>query len=210
MAMMVSGSATVGRILFAHGAGAPMDSAFMEQVTQQLATGGLEVVRFEFPYMQQRRAAGTKRPPDRQPILLQSFSEMIERWAEDGVPLFLAGKSMGGRMATMLADTVPVAGCFVYGYPFYSPGRLDRPRIEHLQTLNCPLHIFQGTRDRMGSKEVVTGYRLSEAVQIDWLEDGDHDFKPRKISGLSQDEHIRHAVECTLKICHQISRGLAG
>ncbi|MEH6579193.1 MAG: alpha/beta family hydrolase [Amphritea sp.] len=208
--MIVTGTAKTGRILFAHGAGAPMDSEFMETVAQGLADGGLQVVRFEFPYMEKRREDGKKRPPDRQPKLLEVYIRMIEQWNKDDVPLFLAGKSMGGRMATMLCDQPSVAACFVYGYPFYAPGKQDRPRIEHLQSLLCPVHVFQGTRDRMGDFETVSAYGLSDALHLNWLEDGDHDLKPRIKSGLTQDAHIRHAVECTLQICHQISRGFTG
>lgn len=208
--MFIDGKPESGRVLFAHGAGAPMDSVFMATVARGLAAGGLQVVRFEFPYMDKRRSDGKKRPPDRQPKLLEFFLEIIEKYREDGVPLYLAGKSMGGRMATMLADHEAVAGCFVYGYPFYAPGKLDRPRIEHLQKINTPVHIFQGTRDAMGRQEIVDSYELASALQLHWLEDGDHDLKPRKKSGLTQDEHIANAVESTLQFCQLISEGNAG
>jgi len=207
--MMIAGSPEIGRILFAHGAGAPMDSEFMNDVAQQLSVGGLEVIRFEFPYMQKRREDGKRRPPDRQPRLLEAFSEQVAQYATEDVPLFLAGKSMGGRMATMLADEPAVSGCFVYGYPFYAPGKQDKPRIEHLVKVNTPIHIFQGTRDAMGSIEEVVGYDLSDQVEVHWLEDGNHDLKPRKKTGLTQDEHIRDAVESTLRYCQQIIQGNA-
>ncbi|UTW01719.1 alpha/beta fold hydrolase [Amphritea atlantica] len=202
--MIIEGRAEKARILLAHGAGAPMDSLFMAQVASGLAAGGVEVIRFEFPYMQQRRIDGKKRPPDRQPKLLEYFTHLIEQFSDTDRPLWLAGKSMGGRMASMLADHPAVAGCFVYGYPFYPPGKQDRPRIEHLITVTNPVHVFQGSRDSMGRKEVVEEYRLSASVTLQWLDDGDHDLKPRKISGITQDEHIADAVESTLKIinCH--------
>jgi predicted alpha/beta-hydrolase family hydrolase len=196
--MLIEGKPVKGRILLAHGAGAPMDSLFMDQISSGLAAGGVEVVRFEFPYMQKRREDGKKRPPDRQPKLLDYFSEMIERFTDSDVPLWLAGKSMGGRMATLMAQDPRVKGCFVYGYPFYAPGKLDRPRTEHLVSVAKPVHIFQGTRDGMGRKEVVNEYILSDSVTVHWLESGDHDLKPLKRSGITQDEHIAHAVESTL------------
>ncbi|WP_428034011.1 alpha/beta family hydrolase [Amphritea sp.] len=198
--MIVEGRAEKGRILLAHGAGAPMDSLFMNQIARGIAAGGFEVVRFEFPYMQQRRVDGKKRPPDRQPKLLDYFTQQIEQFCQDGQPLWLAGKSMGGRMATMLTEHPAVAGCLVYGYPFYAPGKQDSPRIEHLLSVTKPVHIFQGSRDAMGRKEVVEAYRLAPAVQLHWLDDGDHDLKPRKISGITQDEHIADAVESSLRI----------
>ncbi|WP_290703388.1 alpha/beta fold hydrolase [Amphritea sp.] len=196
--MLIEGKPVKGKILLAHGAGAPMDSLFMDQISSGLAAGGVEVIRFEFPYMQKRRVDGKKRPPDRQPKLLDYFTEMIERFTDPDVPLWLAGKSMGGRMATHLAEDPRVKGCFVYGYPFYAPGKLDRPRTEHLVSVAKPVHIFQGTRDGMGRKEVVDEYILSDSVTVHWLESGDHDLKPLKRSGITQDEHIAHAVESTL------------
>lgn len=198
--MLIEGRPEKGRILLAHGAGAPMDSLFMNQISAGLAAGGLEVIRFEFAYMQKRRIDGKRRPPDRQPKLLGLFSEMIESYSDPGIPLWLGGKSMGGRMATLLADDPSVEGCFVYGYPFYAPGKLDRPRTEHLVSAVKPVHIFQGTRDAMGRKTVVDGYELSSAVIVHWLEDGDHDLKPLKRTGITQDEHIADAVESTLAI----------
>lgn len=196
--MLIDGKPDKGRILLAHGAGAPMDSFFMNQISAGLAAGGVEVIRFEFPYMQKRRADGKRRPPDRQPKLLDYFSEMIERYADSDIPLWLAGKSMGGRMATLMAEDSRIKGCFVYGYPFYAPGKLDRPRTEHLLSVIKPVHIFQGTRDNMGRREIVENYDLSASVRLHWLESGDHDLKPLKRSGITQDEHIAHAVESTL------------
>lgn len=198
--MIIDGRAEKARILLAHGAGAPMDSLFMTQLASGLAADGVEVIRFEFPYMQQRRIDGKKRPPDRQPKLLEYFTQLIAKFSQENLPLWLAGKSMGGRMASMLADHPAVSGCFVYGYPFYAPGKQDRPRIEHLVTVTNPVHVFQGSRDSMGRKEVVEEYRLSGSVTLHWLDDGDHDLKPRKISGITQDEHIADAVESTLEI----------
>ncbi|WP_296060653.1 alpha/beta fold hydrolase [uncultured Amphritea sp.] len=198
--MIIEGRAEKARILLAHGAGAPMDSLFMTQLASGLAADGVEVIRFEFPYMQQRRIDGKKRPPDRQPKLLEYFTQLIGQYTQENLPLWLAGKSMGGRMASMLADHSAVSGCFVYGYPFYAPGKQDRPRIEHLVTVANPVHVFQGSRDSMGRKEVVGEYRLSGSVTLHWLDDGDHDLKPRKISGITQDEHIADAVESTLEI----------
>ena len=203
--MIIQGQPELGRVLFAHGAGAPMDSEFMERIAAELVVGGLQVIRFEFPYMQKRREDGKRRPPDRQPKLLEAFSALIAQYGDDNVPLFLAGKSMGGRMATMLNALPQVSGSFVYGYPFYAPGKSDKPRIDHLQEVVTPIHIFQGSRDPMGSRDHVSGYSLSDGVEVHWLEDGDHDLKPRKKSGLTHDEHLNYAVESTLRICRQIN-----
>ncbi|MDO6563488.1 alpha/beta fold hydrolase [Amphritea sp. 1_MG-2023] len=205
--MLIDGGGEKGRILLAHGAGAPMDSPFMSQIAEAIAAGGLEVIRFEFPYMQKRRMDGKKRPPDRQPKLLEYFTQLIKSFDDDR-PLWLAGKSMGGRMATMMAAHPRVIGCFVYGYPFYAAGKQDAPRIEHLLSVTKPIHIFQGTRDSMGRKEQVDQYPLADAVTLHWLEDGDHDLKPRKMSGITQDEHMVDAVESTLEIINDYHRGI--
>lgn len=180
-----------GRILFAHGAGAPMDSDFMEMAAKGLAGAGLEVMRFEFPYMQARREDGRRRPPSRMPQLLEYFRARIEE-LNDGVPLWLAGKSMGGRIATMVLEEAPenVRGALVLGYPFYAVKKPQQPRIEHLAQLSRPVHIFQGTRDALGSRARVQDYILSEQVLLHWLEDGDHDLKPRKASGFTQEQHL--------------------
>jgi predicted alpha/beta-hydrolase family hydrolase len=192
--VLINGKPVKGRVIFAHGAGAPMDSEFMADVSEQLADQGLEVIRFEFPYMQKRRLDGKKRPPDRAPVLISYFEEMISEYAGGSVPLFLAGKSMGGRIATMLAGNKNVSAVFVFGYPFHPPGKPENLRVEHLKEMAAPVHIFQGSRDAMGNIEEVKNYDLSENVQVHWLEDGNHDLKPRKSSGFTQEEHLSTAV----------------
>ncbi|MFY0675889.1 MAG: alpha/beta fold hydrolase [Neptuniibacter sp.] len=193
--MLINGKPIKGRVIFAHGAGAPMDSEFMEVVGAKLVDAGLEVIRFEFPYMQKRRSDGKKRPPDRAPVLIDYFETLISRFNDESIPLYLAGKSMGGRMATMLADHPAVSGVFVFGYPFHPAGKPEKLRIEHLQALQTTVHVFQGTRDAMGNFEEVNQYNLAKNVKIHWLEDGNHDLKPRKSSGLTQEEHLNSAIQ---------------
>ena len=193
-------------LILAHGAGAGMNSDFMERVAELLCSSGITVVRFEFDYMQQRRETGSKRPPDRQPKLLACWKQAIELVYEQvGKPIFIGGKSMGGRMATLLAAeqtgdkadqmTPPLKGVVCLGYPFYAPGKMDKPRTEHLEQLQTLVLILQGDRDTMGNLENVSTYSLSSAVKIDWLPDGNHDLKPRVSSGYTQDDHLKLAVE---------------
>ena len=193
-------------LILAHGAGAGMDSDFMECIAERLCSAGITVVRFEFDYMQQRRETGSKRPPDRQPKLLACWKQAIELVCEQvGKPVFIGGKSMGGRMATLLAAeqtgdeadqmTPPFKGVVCLGYPFYAPGKMDKPRTEHLEQLQTPVLILQGDRDTMGNLENVSTYSLSSAVKIDWLPDGNHDLKPRVSSGYTQSDHLKLAVE---------------
>ncbi len=179
---------------FAHGAGAPADSDFMTQVAQSLGQAGIRVVRFEFPYMARRRAEGTRRPPDRGPILLESWRSVI---AELGDPahLIIGGKSMGGRMASLVADETGVAGLVAFGFPFHAPGKPPGTRIDHLPSLKTPSLFIQGTRDALGSRDEVTGYDLSTAIAMHWIEDGDHNLKPRKKSGWSHKEAMVAAID---------------
>ena len=180
-------------IALAHGAGAPMDSEFMNVFANGLAQQGYRCVRFEFPYMAERRATGKKRPPDRQPKLLETWKTVIDHFGAES--LVIGGKSMGGRMATMIADETNVRGVLALGYPFYGAGRADKPRIDHLKTLRTPTLICQGTRDAMGSHETITALTLSNAISYHWSEDGDHSLKPRKKSGRTQDQNWTAALE---------------
>lgn len=173
-------------LLLAHGAGAPADSPFMEEMAECLARQGITSVRFEFPYMVKRREDGRKRPPDRQPALLQSFEQVLTEISStlgEGRPVFIGGKSMGGRMASLLAAQSRLAGRFLgvvcLGYPFHPPGRPDRWRIEHFDDVWCPVCVIQGTRDPFGKRDEVEQELLPPAnLKLVWLEGGNHDLKP--------------------------------
>ncbi len=176
------------RLVLAHGAGAPMDSPFMAAFAAGLGGRGIRVARFEFPYMRGRRTGGAKRPPDRAPALGQSWLEVIAALG-GGAGLVIGGKSMGGRIASLVADEAGVRGLVCLGYPFHPPGRSERTRVEHLAALQTPTLIVQGARDSLGNRDEVAGYALSTAIRLHWLVDGDHGFKPRKASGLSEREN---------------------
>jgi predicted alpha/beta-hydrolase family hydrolase len=192
--LLVDGPKTAAKsFLFAHGAGAPMDSAFMQRVAEGLAASGIRVVRFEFPYMQRRRETGKRGAPDPPRILMQSFRDTIDQLG-GGDSLVIGGKSMGGRIASMVADEAGVRGLVCLGYPFHPPGNPEKTRTGHLENLRTPALILQGTRDTFGRPEDVAGYRLSPAIRIEWLEDGDHSFKPRVRSGLTEAENLRRAI----------------
>jgi uncharacterized protein len=183
--------------LFAHGAGAPMDSPFMAAFAESLAATGMCVGRFEFSYMQRRRAEGGKRPPDRAPKLQDAWADVIAEvraTLPKGGRLIIGGKSMGGRIASMVADNQGVDGLVCLGYPFHPPGKPEKTRTEHLAGLRTPALIVQGTRDTMGGTEAVSGYRLSKSIRLHWLEDGDHSFKPRKKSGRTEDQNWSEGI----------------
>jgi len=154
--------------VFAHGAGASMAHPFMKTVALGLAAAGLRVVRFNFPYMEART-----RRPDPQVVLLDCWRRVV---AELGSPerLVIGGKSMGGRMASMVADELRVAGLLVFGYPFHPPGRPEKLRTAHLESLATKALVIQGTRDEFGSREEVGTYALSKTIAVEWIEGGDH------------------------------------
>jgi len=184
-------------VALAHGAGAPMDAPFMVAFAEGLAAAGLRAARFEFPYMAKRREDGKKRPPDRQPVLLESWRAVIAAIGRDRI--VVGGKSMGGRMASLVAaeleaEGTPVRGVVCLGYPFHPPGKPERLRTEHLASLATAMLILQGERDPFGRREEVAGYDLAATVRIEWLPDGDHGLKPRKASGRTEDQNWAEAI----------------
>jgi predicted alpha/beta-hydrolase family hydrolase len=213
-------------IVIAHGAGSPADSDYMEQLVMALNDVGISSVRFEFPYMQQRRFDGRKRPPDRQPGLLDSFALALER-AKEELPLdcfvMAGGKSMGGRMASLLAQPASIRkgsdpsfnsnllksrlidAVVCYGYPFHPPGKLDRWRTEHLAHMTCPLLIVQGTRDPFGKPAELEAQSAALANgELRWLEGGNHDFQPLASQPEIQNDLIRQAAQLTRQFADRI------
>ena len=201
--MLINGPEQGPTLILAHGAGAAMDSDFMNLLAEGLGQQGIRVLRFEFPYMAQRRETGKKRPPDRAPKLLDSFADILN--SQDTQPIFIGGKSMGGRMATMLATERQVAGVCVYGYPFHPPGKPEKQRLEHLPDIGCPVLICQGERDALGNRDEVEGYDLPANIDLHWLPDGDHSLKPRKASGLTLMDNLDSAIQQTRAFIRQHS-----
>lgn len=199
-------------LLLAHGAGAPMDSDFMQAMAEGLAVQGVNVVRFEFDYMAQRRVDQRKRPPQRQDKLLACFAQAAEQAGGLG-NIFIGGKSMGGRMATYLAAGVggssdysvqerlgasACRGVIALGYPLHPPRKPEQLRMSHFDDLRASLLICQGERDAFGSRAEVEALQAADALAADiewyWLLDGDHDFKPRVRSGLLWQDNIDAAI----------------
>lgn len=182
-------------LILAHGSGAPMDSGFMTNFAARLAALGINVLRFEFPYMAQRRLDGGKRPPNTTPKLLEHWREVygVVRRHVAG-PLAIGGKSMGGRMASMVADELGADALVCLGYPFYAVGKPEKPRVEHLPGLKTATLIVQGERDALGDRAAVAGYTLSPSIEVLWLVSGDHDLKPLKASGFTHEQHLATAA----------------
>lgn len=195
-------------ILLAHGAGGPMDSRSMSAAADALATAGFRVARFEFDYMAERRISGSRRPPPRADKLNDGYVAAVAQLDCRG-QLVIGGKSMGGRVASMVADDLhragKVAGLLCLGYPFHPPGKPQNLRTAHLAAIETPTLICQGTRDELGTRDEVAGYDLSPKIEILWLEDGDHDLKPRKkVSGFSAAQHLATMAKETAKWARQL------
>ncbi|CAM3644147.1 MULTISPECIES: alpha/beta fold hydrolase [Halomonas] len=194
--LSVHGEAKVGRLLFAHGAGAGQQSAFMQQFVTSLAQQGVQVLCIDFPYMQQMQESGKRRPP---PPIAQTLVQLTEWHALlsplSALPLWVGGKSMGGRVATLLASQQACPGVVVAGYPFHPPKAPDKLRLDHWPAIECPLLVLQGERDPFGTRNDVASYDLPANAHLAWLEDGDHDFRPRRSSGQTHKVLIDEATQ---------------
>jgi predicted alpha/beta-hydrolase family hydrolase len=188
--------------IFAHGAGAGMEHDFMAAVAKGLVEQGIRVVRFNFPYMMKRAEDGKKRPPDRAPKLLEAYEEVITHFAS--TPVVIGGKSMGGRMSSLLAENTLVAGIACLGFPFHPPGKPENYKGEHLATLEKPTLILQGERDTFGKREEFENFTLSEQVSVTFVPDGDHSFKPRKRLGYTEEGNIALAVEHLARFINEV------
>jgi hypothetical protein len=180
-------------IVLAHGAGAPMDSPFMDFFANGLGKQGCRVVRFEFPYMANKRVTDKGKPPDLEPVLREAWLKVIEKLGPKA--LVIGGNSMGGRIASLVADQFGVAGLVCLGYPFHPVGKPDKLRVEPLKAIKTPMLIVQGERDSFGNRDEVARYKLSKAVWVLWMPDGDHSFTPRKSSGRTEEQNWEEAVD---------------
>ena len=190
-------------LALAHGAGAPMDSPFMVAIAEGVAAAGFRVIRFEFPYMAEQRNTGAKKPPNPERVLLDTWLAVISDIGAER--LVIGGKSMGGRMASMVADASGVRGLACLGYPFHPPSRPEKLRTAHLANLQTPTLICQGERDPFGTPGEVAGYRLAKSIRLHWLKDGDHSLKPRKSSGRTEAQNLGEAAAAIVTFM----RGLA-
>ena len=179
-------------VALAHGAGVAMDSPFMTTIAEGLAAAGLRTARFEFPYMAERRKDDKLRPPDRIDVLRDCWLEAIAALGADD--LVIGGKSLGGRVASLVAEQAQVRGLVCLGYPFHPPDKPEALRVGHLLDMRMPALILQGTRDPFGRPAAVRNYALPPNVRIHWLADGDHSFKPRKSSGVTEAANLAEAV----------------
>ena len=187
-------------LLLAHGAGAPMDSRFMNEMADLLADRNVAVLRFEFPYMMSRRTTGKRRPAPKAETLCPAYREAVAAArATISGPLAIGGKSMGGRVASLVADELfgegAVQGLVCVGYPFHPPGIPEQLRTAHLEGLRCPALVVQGDRDPFGTRDEVEALTLSDAIALTWIDDGDHDLGPRGASGFTRKGNLVAAAD---------------
>lgn len=194
-------------LLLAPGAGAPMTSPWMEQVAVLLADAGHRVLRFDFAYMTQGK------PPQKAERLAPEYEAAIEkarsRLAKGG-QLLIGGKSLGGRVASLVAqqafNSERIGGLVCLSYPFHPPKKPEQLRTQHLAGLTCPTLIVQGERDPFGVPSEVATYNLSPAIRVHWCTDGDHDLKPRKSSGAPLDGNLAGAVREITTFAHSLDQ----
>ena len=184
----------IATFVFAHGAGAGQNSEFMQLMAQGLAKHGINVIRFNFAYMQLAQELDKRRPPDRADKLLVHFNTVLSE-IDKSLPIFVGGKSMGGRMASMLLEESSALGCICMGYPFHPPAKPEKLRTEHLLAITKPVLILQGERDTFGTRDEIGTFNLSEQVQVSYLVDGDHSFKPRKVSGTTLEANLNQVIK---------------
>ena len=188
-------------LLLAHGAGAPMTSPFIETAAGLLVERGLRVSRFEFAYMA-ARSEGKRKPPPRAEKLVPEYRAVVSRLSAtlpNGQRLLVGGKSMGGRVASYIADDLfaegTIAGLVCLGYPFHPPSKPENLRTAHLAEMCCPALIVQGERDPFGTRTEVEAMALAPAIRFAWIGDGDHDLGPRGGSGFTRKGNLEAAAD---------------
>jgi predicted alpha/beta-hydrolase family hydrolase len=189
--------------LLGHGAGANQLSGFMRMFARGLAERGLDVITFNFVYMEQGRSV-----PDQRPKLESCFRAVIDTIAKHrklkSNKLVIGGKSMGGRIASQVAAAreeaplaLDVSGLVFLGYPLHPPGQHSKLRVEHLEQIQKPMLFVQGTRDALGTPEEIHPFikDLRPPAKIYAIEGGDHSFKAPKKMGLPQEEVYEAAMD---------------
>ena len=198
----------IALLVLAHGAGAGMDHPFMESLAGALHDKGIATLRFQFPYMEQGR-----RRPDRHEVAYEAIRGAVReagRQAPD-LPLFVGGKSYGGRMSSQLAaeDRLEEAmGLVFFGYPLHPAGRPGKVRGDHLTDVQQPMLFLQGTRDRLAEVDLIEEVckKLPKAT-LRFLQDGDHSFRTLKRTGVTQEQAVRQLADWTKAWVEEVKQG---
>jgi uncharacterized protein len=188
-----STASALAALVVGHGAGAGQKSPFMVRVARGLSARGIGTATFDFPYMKARRSV-----PDRAPVLEASWREAIAAARREfgRLPLFIGGKSMGGRMAShVAAQGEPVRGLVFFGYPLHAPGKPDQKRDAHLPQIASPMLFVQGTRDPFGTTDEIRKLLPSlQRATIYEVTGGDHSLKVSSAKA-KQDEAMERVLD---------------
>jgi len=177
--------------VYAPGAGSNLHDPFGVYAARALAAEGIATVRFQFPYMEAGRRA-----PDRPPVLEATWRAVIGAVRGDGGRLVAGGRSMGGRIASMVvAQGVAVDALALFAYPLHPPGRPEQLRVEHLAAIRTPALFCSGTNDAFGTAEELRGAaKKMKRAKVHLLASADHGFSAPKASGRTREEIWAEAV----------------
>src|SRR5216683_1374065 len=198
VSVLLSRPAKARRLLvLAHGAGAGMGHPFMEKLAGELASVGVATLRYQFPYMEERR-----RVPDAPAVLTATVVAAVRAAADaaPGLPLLAGGKSMGGRMTSQAAAQHPldgVRGLVLFGFPLHPPNRPGTKRADHLAKVTMPMLFLQGTRDALADLKLLRPVcaKLGPRATLHVIEKADHSFHVLKSSGRNDAEVLRELAE---------------
>lgn len=188
-------------LVLAHGAGAGISSAFMNVIAQALARHGIATFRYNFPYIEQGRKSPS--PP---PILKKTVVSAVETAAKhaDSLPLLAGGKSLGGRMTSIVAaeNQIPqVKGLIFFGFPLHAPGKPSTDRADHLDRIKAPMLFLQGTRDKLADLDLLKPIctKLGDKATLKIFESADHSFHMPKSAGKSDEQVIEELAKAAFE-----------
>jgi uncharacterized protein len=186
-------------LVLGHGAGAGMTHPFLESLAEELAEAGVGTLRYQFPYVEERR-----RVPDKPEVLISTVAAAVDRARETApeLPLLAGGKSMGGRMSSQASAQgllEPVKGLVFFGFPLHPPNRPGTKRAEHLEKVNVPMLFLQGTRDTLADLTLLGPIceKLGSRATLHIIPEGDHSFHVLKKAGKTDAEVIKELAETT-------------
>jgi len=186
-------------LVLAHGAGAGMTHPFLESLTAELTQASVAVLRYQFPYMENRRGA-----PDRPDILIATVKSVVDAASHEapGLPLFAGGKSMGGRMTSQAAASgllLGIKGIVFFGFPLHPPNQPGIKRADHLSKVNVPMLFLQGTRDAFADLKLIRSVckKLGQQATLQFIETADHSFHVLKSSGKTDSGVLQELAQKT-------------
>jgi predicted alpha/beta-hydrolase family hydrolase len=184
-------------LVLAHGAGAGMRHSFLEKIAQALGARGVATLRYEFLYMEKR--AGRPDPPAVAEARVRDAVQEAAR-AAPGLPLFAGGKSFGGRMTSQAQAREPlpgVRGLVFLGFPLHPPGRPGTSRAEHLDAVQVPMLLLQGTRDEFAGLDLLRPIvqNLGARATLHLIEGGDHSFRVLKRTGRTETDVLNELAD---------------